>query len=300
MILHEGNRSVTPRVTIGMPTFRRAQTIRRALSSISKQTYRDFVLLISDNAGEDPQTLKVVQEFSADMPEVILVAQKENLGSLSNFGFLLAAAETELFMWLADDDEITPNYLAEMVKLLDSDSAAVTAMGQWMSMQSSDEGYIRPQLRPESKSLTHRLVYFVAGSADDSAFYGLHRTSCLRRSRFNGYCPPNRGVLTNFCYLILLDMLLQGHFTYSDNAAWISHNYSEKHYERALARGPSDKLKTFLRRINFYAICIGKTARAAPFCVPVIVGASIVGLVGDVVSAIGRLVSISRFRAQKK
>ena len=130
IVFHKKTRSATPRVTIGMPTYRRAHTIRRALSSISKQTYRDFVLVISDNAGTDPETLKAVQEFASVLPDVILVEQNENLGALPNLNFLLAIAETEYFMWLADDDEITPNYLAELVGLLDRDTSAVTAMGQ--------------------------------------------------------------------------------------------------------------------------------------------------------------------------
>ena len=232
IVFHKKTRSATPRVTIGMPTYRRAHTIRRALSSISKQTYRDFVLVISDNAGTDPETLKAVQEFASVLPDVILVEQNENLGALPNLNFLLAIAETEYFMWLADDDEITPNYLAELVGLLDRDTSAVTAMGQWISMQNPDEGHVRSQLRPDSQSRLVRLMRFVAGKADDSAFYGLHRTRCLRRGRFGGYLPPNRGVLTNWCYLILFDMLLQGRFTYSDNVAWIYHEYSEKQYDR--------------------------------------------------------------------
>lgn len=285
LALHEKSRSSIPRVTIGMPTYRRAHTIRRALSSIANQTYRDFVLVISDNAGTDPETFKAVQEFASDFPEVILVAQDENLGALPNLNFLLAVAETEYFMWLADDDEITPDYLTELVGLLDCDSSTVTAMGQWRSMQSPDVGYIRPQLRPESQSRLRRLACFVAGKADDSAYYGLHRTSCLRRGRFEGYFPPNSGVLTNFCYLILFDMLLQGRFAYSDKAAWICHNYSEKHYERALGRGLTDKVKTFLRRINVYAIYTGKTARAAPWLVPFILAASVVGFLRDIAAA---------------
>ena len=300
VVFHKKNCMTTPRLTIGMPTYRRAHTIRRALSSLAKQTSRDFVLVISDNASGDPETLKVIQEFGSDIPELVLVAQPENIGALPNLVFLLGVAETEYFMWLADDDEITPNYVAELIALLSADPTVVTAMGRWVAMQSPEQGVVMHQCRPDSRSRLVRLLRFIGGRADDSAFYGVHRTSSLRHCSFNDYWPPNRGVLTNWCYVLLFDLLLQGRFAYSDEASWISHNYSEKHYDRALALGTGDKVKTLLRRINLYAIYIGKSARSSPFFAPFIVGASVVGLVSDVMGAIVRLISAPHFGQQPK
>jgi GT2 family glycosyltransferase len=84
--------------------------------------------------------MAAVREFSDDLPSVVLVAQEENIGALENLKFLLAAAETEYFMWLADDDEISPDYLAELVSLLDADSDTVTAVGQWKHMTTPTDG----------------------------------------------------------------------------------------------------------------------------------------------------------------
>lgn len=289
VLLHEKTTTTSPRVTIGMPTYRRGHLVRRALASIAAQSYRDFVLVISDNAGQDPETMAAIKEYTNTLPEVVLVAQDENIGALENLKFLLAAAETEYFMWLADDDEISPDYLAELVSLLDADSDTVTAVGQWKHMTTPTDGEIRSQTRPEARQRLHRLFSFVAGNSDDSAFYGVHRMTSLRKIRFNGYLPPNRQVLTNWCYLALFDMLLQGRFAYSDKAKWTCHNYSEKEYEAAHARGFGDRIRTLLRRLNVYAIYVGKTARKGPMLVPAIIVASILGFTRDVVSAAWRL-----------
>lgn len=289
VLLHEKTGDTSPRVTIGMPTYRRGHLIRRALASIAAQSYRDFVLIVSDNAGQDADTMAAVREFSDALPEVVLVAQKENIGAFENLKFVLAAAETEYFMWLADDDEISPDYLEELVGLLDPDPSTVTAMGKWMHMTSPTEGAIRSQLRPDEARRFHRLFKFVAGHADDSAFYGVHRTECLRQSRVPGYLPPNRGVLTNFCYILLFDMLWIGRFQYGRTATWYCHNYSEKEYDRALARGVSDRVRTLLRRLNVYFIYIGKTARKGPILIPAILVASLLGFTRDIVTAAWRL-----------
>jgi hypothetical protein len=192
-------------------------------------------------------------------------------------------------MWLADDDEISPDYLEELVGLLDADPDTVTAMGCWMSMTSPAEGAIRSQLRPDGTRRFHRLFKFVARDADDSAFYGVHRTECLRQARFTDYMPPNRGVLTNFCYILLFDLLWIGRFQYGRSATWICHNYTDKEYSRALSRGVSDRIRTLLRRLNVYFNYIGKTTRKGPLLLPVIFAASLVGFTRDVVTAVWRL-----------
>lgn len=287
--LHVSNRDVAPRVTIGMPTYRRPETIRRALRSIAAQSYRQFVLIISDNNGPDPQTIAAVREIETELPEMAVIAQSENIGALSNLNMLLALAETEYFMWLADDDEVTPDYLEELVQLLDADQTAVTAMGRWKMMTSPEEGTLRTQLRLDAAGRAARLFRFVAGEADDSAFYGVHRTSALRCCSFRGFLPPNRGVLTNWCYVLLFDLLLRGRIVFAKQATWICHNYSIKQYVHARARGLRDRIGTLLRRVNVYGIYVTKTARHAPMLLPVVVVASVVGLVRDVVSAAWRI-----------
>lgn len=289
ILVHEKNRSSKAHVTIGIPTYRRAHLIRRALASIAAQSYRDFVLIISDNAGENLETVAAVKEFSCEIPEIILVAQDENIGSLDNFKFVLAAAETDYFMWLADDDEISPNYLEELVRILDADPLAVTAMGKWMHMTSPTFGEMRAQIRLGNNSRLNRLFRFVVGTADDSAFYGVHRADCLRQSNVPGYLPPNRGVLTNFCYLLLFDMLWLGRVRFGESATWICHNYSDKEYSRALASGVGDRIKTLLRRLNVYVLYISKTAFKGPMLVPVILVASILGFTRESASAAWRL-----------
>ena len=131
---YKRNEDITPRVTIGMPTFARAHLIRRALASVASQTYRNFVLVVSDNAGFDNSTLEAIKEYSHLLPEVFLISQERNIGALNNFKFVLSVSNTEYFMWLSDDDEISPNYLQELVQILDSDLTTVTAMGRWKHM----------------------------------------------------------------------------------------------------------------------------------------------------------------------
>ena len=291
---HKKNEDITPRVTIGMPTFARSHLIRRALASVASQTYRNFVLVVSDNAGFNENTHEAIKEFSHLLPEVFLISQERNIGALNNFKFVLSVSNTEYFMWLSDDDEISSNYLRELVEILDSDLSTVTAMGRWKNMINSNEGFFRRQVRPDMKNIILRLFYFVVFADDDSAFYGVHRINKLRQCRFAGYFPPNRSTISNFCYLILFDILLFGRIRFSNNATWFCHNYTSKFYKNALAQDIKDKLRTLLRRINVYFLYIFKAIRFNFFLLPLVIFASLIGFSREIIIFIFKTKNLSR------
>lgn len=288
VIFRAGETNRMPRVTIGMPTYRRGHTIRRALEAIAAQTYRDFVLVISDNNGEDPVTCEIVRELADRLPQVVLIAQDENIGAMRNLHLLAGLAETEYFMWLADDDEISPNYLEELVGLLKGDSQMVSAQGRCRQMIDETTGQYRELVETGTGPRAQRLVRHIVLGRDDVGFYGVHRLPALRKCRFEGYWWPNRTMMTNWCYVFLFDLLMQGPIGYSREAVWTSHNYSEKHYDHAKALGAKDRAKTLVRRINLHWLYVKHTARSQPALVPVVAPAVVAGFGKDIASAIGR------------
>ena len=104
-----------PMVTVGIPTYNRAHLLREAIDSVLAQSYRDFTLLVSDNASTD-ETSEVVESF-AD-PRIRYVRAQENIGMVANFNRLVELAETELIMLLPDDDMLYPGYLGAVVDVL--------------------------------------------------------------------------------------------------------------------------------------------------------------------------------------
>jgi glycosyltransferase involved in cell wall biosynthesis len=289
IILRIKNTDRAAKVTVGLPTFNRPDTLRRALSSLAHQTFRDFVVIVSDNAGVNQATIDAVQEVGKDLPEVYLIAQESNTGALGNLSFLLGCANTKYFMWLADDDEISENYLEKLVSLLECEPAAVCAMGRWRMMRNAHQGENRWQLENSTANRALRIFVYIACEPDDYFFYGLHRTEQLRRCHFDGYFYPNSKVLTNCCYVFLFDLLWQGPVKYSREATWICHNYSEKSYNRAHANGLSDKLKTLARRINIYLLYCTKTAKKSPLLLLVSIPAAFIGFTRDLATAAGRM-----------
>ncbi len=106
-----------PRVTVYICTYNRADLLREALSSVLVQTYRDFEVIVLNNASED-HTLDVIASFND--PRLRLITHEKNLGSTGNWNFALDHGSTEYFVILHDDDLMFPWMLEEEVKFLEA------------------------------------------------------------------------------------------------------------------------------------------------------------------------------------
>jgi glycosyltransferase involved in cell wall biosynthesis len=283
ILFHKPDENRSARVTVGVPTYKR-KTLERTLRSLALQSYKRFCVIVSDNAGCQQATLEAVRRCSCDLTSITLVAQPNNLGALGNLAFLLGCAKTDYFMWLADDDEINPEFIEALIRVLDEDVAAVCAMGRWKKMVDLDSEVKTRQVRLTSRMRAHRIIKFIAGNADDAFFYGLHRTENLRGCHFDGYFWPNNQTITNCCYVFLYDLVLMGPIRIDPKAVWISHNYSAKAYKPAGEKGMKEKVLSLIRRVNVHFLYQKKTIRRHPSLTPVAFISSIFGLATEVLS----------------
>jgi glycosyltransferase involved in cell wall biosynthesis len=95
--------NAVPKLSIGMPVFNGAKYIHEALDSLLAQTFRDFELVISDNASTD-DTQTICEKYALRDSRIRYVRQAENMGALANFKFVLDQARGEFFMFAAADD----------------------------------------------------------------------------------------------------------------------------------------------------------------------------------------------------
>lgn len=106
-----------PTVSIVLPTHNRANYLSQAVESIKAQTYRDWELIIVDDASTD-ETAQLVDEFAQSDQRIRAVRNPYNekvAGSL-NHGFSLA--QGELLTWTSDDNLFKPEALDVLVKMI--------------------------------------------------------------------------------------------------------------------------------------------------------------------------------------
>lgn len=119
-------KSKPPLVSIGMPVYNGEKYIRRALDSLLGQTYKNFELMISDNASTD-ETKEICEEYAKRNKRIKYIRQKENMGGANNFNFVLEQATGEYFVWASHDDIWEPCFISELVELLRTNPVAVLA-----------------------------------------------------------------------------------------------------------------------------------------------------------------------------
>ena len=96
-----------PTVSIGMPVYNGVPFLNEALDSILAQTYRDFELVISDNASTD-ETESICRAYAASDPRIRYYRQQENLGAMPNFNRVCELSRGQYFKWAACDDVCSP------------------------------------------------------------------------------------------------------------------------------------------------------------------------------------------------
>jgi glycosyltransferase involved in cell wall biosynthesis len=106
-----------PLVSIGLPTYNRASTLRRAIESALAQDYQNIELVISDNASTD-ETQAICQEVAARDQRVRYLRQQRNQGATVNFREVLKQSRGEFFMWLSDDDWMDDSYVSQCLSVL--------------------------------------------------------------------------------------------------------------------------------------------------------------------------------------
>lgn len=126
-----------PTITVGLPVFNGAPFLRQAIDTLLAQTYRDFELIVSDNASTD-DTVAIVEEYVARDSRVRLVRHPENIGAARNWNSLVPLARGRYFKWASCNDYVAPAALARYFAELESDESLILCAGRTILV--SDDG----------------------------------------------------------------------------------------------------------------------------------------------------------------
>lgn len=106
-----------PLITTIIPTYRRPVLLKRAVSSVLSQTFRDFQVCVYDNASGD-ETSHVMLKLAQEDSRVKYYCHETNIGAAANFHFGMIKVETPYFNILSDDDVILPHFFEEGIEHL--------------------------------------------------------------------------------------------------------------------------------------------------------------------------------------
>jgi len=107
-----------PTVTVIIAAYNAGSTLSAAIESILRQTGAEFELLIVNDGSVDA-TLKVAEQYATEHAGIVVLTQPHG-GTAKALNLALKTARGTLITRLDADDELAGDYLAHMVRFVDS------------------------------------------------------------------------------------------------------------------------------------------------------------------------------------
>jgi glycosyltransferase involved in cell wall biosynthesis len=167
-----------PLVSIGLPTYNRAVSLKRAVESALAQDFADLELVISDNASTDA-TQTICEDFCRRDNRVRYLRQASNIGLTANFQAAWKAARGDFFMWLADDDWIDRDYVSRCLVYLGKNPDCLLVGGREKYYQGAEFIHEEGDLNLPENTGTARVLAYFRQVKRNGIFYGLMPSSTL-------------------------------------------------------------------------------------------------------------------------
>jgi hypothetical protein len=153
------------RLTIAIPTFNRAESLRERVSELLPQLTSEVELFISDNASTDDTPAVTADAVS---PRVRYVRNQTNIGAELNFVKCIDSARGDWLWLLGDDDPVESDAVATILAHIQQTSA------QWLMFQTAWSNFKAsvPNVKNVQQMLEHvplTALTFISGVVVDSA-----------------------------------------------------------------------------------------------------------------------------------
>ncbi|MGA9874551.1 MAG: glycosyltransferase family A protein [Solirubrobacteraceae bacterium] len=179
-----------PLVDIAITVFERADYVSHSIESVIAQTYEDWQLTVSEDAGPTEPVMRAVEPYLKDK-RIRYVTPGEHLGNAQHKSSLLAQGHGKYVTVLDDDDRWLPEWLTRRVDFLEQHTECVLVWGGHFDIDTNGaevrrlpfplsggvhssrefmQASIRANIVPTMSVLFRRDAYVRAGNAFDSRF----------------------------------------------------------------------------------------------------------------------------------
>ena len=222
-----------------MPVYNGAGSIEEALAALDKQTYRNFKLVVSDNASTDG-TWEILREWARRDDRITIHRQETNIGAIANFRFVLDHGETDLFMFHACDDWLAPNFLEEMVGIMAAEPECALACPTTVVVEVDGTPAHKDSFPPPSATSRLGRVRHLLAQPQATRIYGLFRIEALRRAQA---LAEDFGQVWSVDHLQLLELALNDRIRGTDRTSF--------YFRRGSPTGDLYRPTTLSRRLRF-------------------------------------------------
>ncbi len=238
-----------PLVSIGLPVYNGENFLEQCIQSILKQTFKNFELIIVDNASTD-MSEEICQSYAQRDKRIRYFRNPENIGAARNFNMAFHKAVGKYFKWAAHDDLLDESFLEKCVSILENDEKVVLCFSKVQIIDEKQNILRKYDISLEnSSSLNPQQRYGDVILTPHSCFevFGLMRNDILKcTSLIASHVSSDRNLLA--------EIILYGTFYYIPECLFYSRDHQKRsvkasHFyslERALWFDPRNKNRFLL------------------------------------------------------
>jgi glycosyltransferase involved in cell wall biosynthesis len=196
----------SPEVSVGVPVYNGARFLAAALDSLLAQTFRDFEIVVSDNASTD-ETPKICEKYVTLDSRIRYFRHTVNIGAPRNYSFVASVACGRYFKWASANDYCAAEMLERCVSVLSNQPDAVLCYGRTVLVDEATgrkEGYERDLALVEARP-SDRFRSLIGGLELNNAQSGLIRLDALRQTGLDRPYPGGD-------FPLMAELALRGRF----------------------------------------------------------------------------------------
>lgn len=124
-------------VTIVVPIFRRLEYLPGVLRAVAAQDYAHIELIVSDNGNNGSKVTEIIDRYYDRPYRFRQTRAATNIAG--HYHDVLPEARGEYFLWFADDDLISPNFVSQLVATLNAHPHAAVAIARQAVIDTAGE-----------------------------------------------------------------------------------------------------------------------------------------------------------------
>lgn len=241
----------SPKVSILIPVYSRANLILETLNSAVNQTYENIEVIVVDNKSTD-NTFEILKKFADSHPNVRVYQNEENIGPVRNWRRCLDYATGEYVKILWSDDLIAPTFIEKTLPyLVDNEDVGFVYTKTYITEGNRNYSYINDIVgKKERGYFISESIKYPSGKTPVSPGCALFRKVdvVIENSIPNGLALNHENTGAGIDLLIYLNPLKRYRYCYytSDTTA-----YFKKHNESISIMKGSAIWKYYLTALSY-------------------------------------------------
>ncbi|MFC1488300.1 glycosyltransferase family 2 protein [Thermodesulfobacteriota bacterium] len=169
-------------VSIGMPVYNGEKYLRESLDSLLSQNYKNFELIISDNASTD-NTAEICREYKSNDNRIRFYQNDNNIGSLLNFKKVFDLSNGKYFMWASCHDLWDSTFVSKCADILNKEDSVVLCnpLADWIDTEGESLGPTLGNIDTRGLGKSARCHIVLWGFQNGYPLQGLMKASAIKK-----------------------------------------------------------------------------------------------------------------------